>query len=308
MASRPRVRRMISPSKPARNTVLPPPPDEIWICENPDCKIEYTPGSWVQKYCAGCKKYRNRLHAKRACAKRIGRICRVCKRTDHQVGFSTKKECRTCYSRRRTNGSCGRCRQPLIKIGGILRCRRCDPRLDPTKVYQVKLTCQGFRRIVLKSRSGSIIWDGKKVNLSRIAKYHGEISLLVNPNDFRLGHAKRPLAIEGMTKGIWPVSLGWLRDSVIYDLYDLAHFIRIGEACPIRYGWWKKKFREEHSKSTRERAWERLKRMFEQLGAPVKTRIELGGFSSLSADPREFIDGVMSEVRRREPRWISKIS
>jgi len=111
--------------------------------------------------------------------------------------------------------------------------------------------------------------------------------LVVGRNDFIMEHSARPLWIHGVhsEKG-WPFSIETWSTHFLLDAYDLCHFILIGEAHPLSFEWWRKKFRGgDNKKDTDMRQWERVKKRFRDSGVP---------FSLADPDTGEFISNARS--------------
>jgi hypothetical protein len=282
---------------------VPPsvPEDAIWICANVKCGVDYSPASWAQKYCHGCRNARDKILARRFTSKTTGRVCVYCERNDAETSFKTTTECCGCYSRAQHNGRCDRCNKPLFKSGENFYCDVHNPITDPARMVKVRLFSHGNVRTAYRSREGKVHFDGQRVKLDRLrATKNGGVLMLVTRRDYVLRQTNRPLAVKGFSKALWPNSLGWVRQNVLEDLYDLAHFMKLGEATPLEFEWWTNKYKRDIQLNSAQKGWERLKERLRFLNAPFVAEVDYTGSVRLNFDKHAFINGVMKELALRE--------
>ena len=146
-------------------------------------------------------------------------------------------------------------------------------------------------RFVWKSPEYKIQLENTRVKLGALRKkMKKRLTFLVSVSDYDKGIAKRPLAVWEVTEPVWPRDLVFLSERHFYQLYELAHFIRLGEAWPLTFTWWWGRFYEDYSYDTALRAWERLKKELRDLGMCIETGGEKQG--TIHLDKRSFVEGM----------------
>lgn len=288
------------------------------VCDNPECKTDYVPTSAGQRYCSSvvCKRYRNQVLSKRFRSTPVGKKCRWCGRGDDETVFRTDAECANCNSMGLANGYCpgllkDRCRRgPMRKTtNGPAYCPTCNPPAVPSNYVKVRLACGGVFKISHKSPFTDVHWRKTTSTIELLQRRAGNrlLTFLVDKRSFMFGHVKNPIAVLGGDAPEWPYGLALMPDNVLGDMYDICHFIQLGEADPMTFEWYWQKYKEGASHNTASRAWERLKKRLREFGVPFTLVFSESGDSEPGVKgtmavqfPPDFISAVRSAIRSRE--------
>jgi len=76
--------------------------------------------------------------------------------------------------------------------------------------------------------------------------------------------------VFGLTEPAWPQDAAFLSSTTLNNLYDLAHYVRLGQCEPVIFTWWHNMLRPTTALASAERAWERMKVLMRQVGVPFE--------------------------------------
>lgn len=258
-----------------------PSPDELPLryCINPSCPASFQPASASQKWCVTCRinGTRNRTLACRATHATTGRICKWCKIPDRLVPFPLTTVCSGCKTKAAKNGTCFRCKEPLqnqLWTVAVPYCPRCFPAPIPKHYVRVVLIHRGKRRVTFKSPNCKVKLSDRQTTLQYLVGGGGSAVMRVDELSYYRLSTRRPRQIKDHTLWDHPWEEHFLEISHVFrnELYDLNHFVSLGEADPLEFTWFRYTLCGRRgripSRIAAKRRWERFKAKLRRFEIP----------------------------------------